>query len=205
MPELKLTYFDFHGGRGEAPRLALSLGGIPFEDRRIPVSSWASVREEMPFHAVPILEIDGEVISQSNTICRYVGKLAGLYPKDPLPAARCDEVMDAVEDISTQVVATFGTQDEAEKRAVRERLCEGPIRLYLERIQEMLVIRGGEYFAEDRLTVADLKVYVWVRTIRSGRLDYVPEDLADNYAPRLVAHNDRIKAHPGIVSYYASH
>jgi hypothetical protein len=31
MPKLKLTYFDFHGGRGEPARLALSIGGIPFE------------------------------------------------------------------------------------------------------------------------------------------------------------------------------
>jgi hypothetical protein len=28
MPKLKLTYFDFHGGRGKPARLALSIGGI---------------------------------------------------------------------------------------------------------------------------------------------------------------------------------
>jgi hypothetical protein len=28
MPRLKLTYFDFHGGRGEPARLALSMGGM---------------------------------------------------------------------------------------------------------------------------------------------------------------------------------
>ena len=28
MAKLKLTYFDFHGGRGEPARLALSIGGI---------------------------------------------------------------------------------------------------------------------------------------------------------------------------------
>ena len=28
MANLKLTYFDFHGGRGEPARLALSMGGI---------------------------------------------------------------------------------------------------------------------------------------------------------------------------------
>ena len=33
MPKLKLTYFDFHGGRGEPARLALSIGGIPFASR----------------------------------------------------------------------------------------------------------------------------------------------------------------------------
>ena len=40
MPKLKLTYFDFHGGRGEPARLALSIGGIPFEDDRVAPSDW---------------------------------------------------------------------------------------------------------------------------------------------------------------------
>ena len=31
MAKLKLSYFDFHGGRGEPARLALSMGGVPFE------------------------------------------------------------------------------------------------------------------------------------------------------------------------------
>ena len=35
MAKLKLTYFDFDGGRGEPARLALHIGGIEFEDHRI--------------------------------------------------------------------------------------------------------------------------------------------------------------------------
>ena len=35
MPNLKLTYFDFHGGRGETARLAMFIGGIAFEDDRL--------------------------------------------------------------------------------------------------------------------------------------------------------------------------
>ena len=42
MAKLKLTYFDFHGGRGEPARLALSISGIPFEDDRVPPSEWGS-------------------------------------------------------------------------------------------------------------------------------------------------------------------
>ena len=45
MPKLKLTYFDFHGGRGEPARLALSIGGIPFEDDRVAPSDWPGARK----------------------------------------------------------------------------------------------------------------------------------------------------------------
>ena len=81
MLELKLRYFDFNGGRGEVARLAMAIGGVPFEDDRIPLATWPSVREQTPFHAVPVLEVDGEVITQSNVINRYVGRLANLYPE----------------------------------------------------------------------------------------------------------------------------
>ena len=36
--KLELEYFDFPGGRGEVARLALSIGDVPFVDRRVPVA-----------------------------------------------------------------------------------------------------------------------------------------------------------------------
>lgn len=202
MPNLKLTYFDIHGGRGEPARLALYIGGIPFEDDRVSFRDFAAKREGYPFKRIPLLQIDDIELSQCNSINRYVGKLAGLYPSDPLQAAYCDEAMDAVEDILSQGVATMQMEDEAEKKAAREALASGPIPLYLERLQAMLEARGGEYFAEGRLTVADLKVMVWVRSLCSGILDYVPADLPDKRAPKLVEHLARVLAHSKVAEYY---
>ena len=68
----------------------------------------------------------------------------------------------------------------------------------------MLLAHGGEYFADSRLTVADLKVFVWVRSLRSGILDYMPADLPDRLAPQLVEHGERIAAHPQVAAYYDS-
>lgn len=202
MAKMKLSYFDFDGGRGEVARLAFALGGVAFDDHRIPLKEWPSVRQQMRFHAVPVLEVDGNVIAQSNTINRFVGKLTNLYPDDALQAAYCDETMDAVEDVAVKVVATFGMKDEEEKKAAREALVDGLITLYLGKLQDMLEARGGQYFADNRLTVADLKVYLWIRNLRSGLLDHIPQDLADRIAPRLVEHCERVGAHTGIVAYY---
>jgi glutathione S-transferase len=203
MPKLKLTYFDIHGGRAEPARLALYLGGVAFEDDRISFQEFGAKRASYPFKRVPLLQIDDVELSQCNSINRYVGKLAGLYPSDPLQAAYCDEAMDAVEDIISQQVVTMSIKDEAEKKAAREALADGPITLYLQRMQAMLEARGGEHFADGRLTVADLKVMVWVRSLRSGILDYVPADLPDKLAPKLVDHLDRVVQHPKVVEYYA--
>jgi prostaglandin-H2 D-isomerase / glutathione transferase len=204
MPKLKLTYFDFHGGRGEPARLALSIGNIPFEDDRLPPSEWERRKPITPFGALPVLEVDGQTLAQSNAINRYVGKLADLYPTDAWQAALCDEVMEAVEDIGTKIAATMFLPDE-EKEAQRTALVEGPIPFYLARLQQRLEVHAGRYFAADRLTVGDLKVFVWIRHLKSGVLDHIPADLPDRVAPKLVEHYERVKNDPRIQAYYAKY
>jgi glutathione S-transferase len=201
---LKLTYFDFHGGRGEPARLALSMGGVPFEDDRVTFSDWERRKPDTPFGTLPMLERDGQILAQSNAINRYVGKLTNLYPSDPWQAALCDETMEAVEDISSMIVATLFLPDE-EKKAQRKVLVEGPLPFYLTRLQQRLDERGGQYFAGERLSVADLKVFVWLRHLKSGALDHVPTDLVDRVAPKLVEHYERIKNEPAVNAYYARH
>lgn len=203
MPKLKLTYFDFHGGRGEPARLALHVGGVPFEDHRIPGPEWPKHRDAMPLRAMPVLEVDGKVLTQSNTINRYVGRLAGLYPKDDWQATVCDEIMDATEDISSRIGATI-RMGEAEKKKEREALAADALPRHLEVLEQKLKAGGGEYFVENRLTVADLKVFMLVRWLRSGALDHVAKDLVDRVAPALVKHAERVAAHPKIAEYYGS-
>lgn len=202
MPKLDLYYFDFHGGRGEPARLALSIGGVPFEDHRVKGADWPALKPDTPFGSLPVLKVDGETVSQSNAINRYVGRLAGLYPEDALEALRCDEVLEAVEQIEAQVGPTMHLRDEAQKRAAREALAAGPLALHLRTLNARLEARG-DWFADGRLTVADLRVFVWIRQLRSGRLDYLPTDLTDQLAPALVAHLARVQAHPGVAAYYA--
>ena len=117
MPKLKLSHFDFHGGRGEPAWLALSIGGIAIEDDRVPLAEWECRKAGTVFGALPVLEVDGQMLAQSNAINRYVGKLADLYPADPWQAALCDEVLEAVEDIMNQIVATFNLPENQKKVA----------------------------------------------------------------------------------------
>jgi glutathione S-transferase len=203
MPKLVLTYFDFDGSRGEAARLAMHLAGIPFEDRRIAGKDWPALRDTTPFQALPVLEVDGKTIAQSNTINRYVGKLAGLYPKDDWQAALVDEVMDAVEDISTRIGNTISLAGDAKKHA-REALATGPIPRFLHQLEERLKAGGGEWFVENRLTVADFKCFLWVRWLKSGALDHIAADIVDRQAPLLAKHLERVLNHPKIAAYYAA-
>jgi glutathione S-transferase len=202
MSQLKLTYFDMHGGRGEAARLAMHIGAIAFEDFRFSFADFAEVRKSTPFGQVPTLHVDGVQVTQSDAITRYVGKLSGLYPTDAFQALLCDEVMDALEDVNTKLAASFGLTGDALKEA-RTALVNGPLTLYLTWLQTQLQAHGGSYFADNRLTIADLKVFAFVRGLVSGRLDHVPTDLVEKVAPAVAAHMQRVAQTPAIVAYYA--
>jgi glutathione S-transferase len=202
MPQLKLNYFDFHGGRAEPARIALHLGGIAFTDHRLSFPEFAEFRKQTPFGQVPTLEVDGVHVTQCDAINRYVGKLAGLYPTDPLQALLCDEVMFVVEEASARLGPTFRMTGD-EQKAARLALVNGSMPVYLGWLQAQLQAHGGEFFADHRLTMADLKVFVDVRGLNSGRLDHVPTDLVERVAPALNAHMERIANLPGVQAYYA--
>ena len=202
MPQLKLSYFDFHGGRAEPVRLALAIGGIAFEDHRFAFPEFAEVRKSTPFGQVPTLTVDGVQITQCDAILRYTGKLAGLYPTDAYQALLCDEVMYVVEEASVKLGPSFRMTGD-EQKAARLALVNGSMPVYLGWLQSQLLAHGGEFFADNRLTVADLKVFVDMRGLNSGRLDHIPADLVEKVAPALNAHMQRIAQIPAVAAYYA--
>ena len=202
MTNYKLTYFDFDGGRAEPIRIAFHAAGIEFEDERLSFAKFGEMRGNTPFNAVPVLEIDGVPVTQSNALSRYIGKMAGLYPEDDLQALYCDEALGALEDMLHCVVPTFGLEGD-ELKAAREKIVDGWLSVYVKGLGTLLE-RGGDYFADNRLTMADLKAYGQTRWLRSGSLDHVPTDLVERLAPGLVAHQQLVESDPVVVAYYSS-
>jgi glutathione S-transferase len=201
MPVYRLTYFDTDGGRAEPVRIAFHAAGIEFEDVRISFSDFMEQRSGFRFHCVPVLEIDGEVVTQSDGMNRFVGKMAGLYPEDSLQALYCDEALGAMEDLMHRMAQTFGLEGD-DLKAAREKLADGWLSVFLKGLDEMLE-RGGDFFADGRLTVADLKVFVLTRWLNSGHLDHIPTDIVARTAPRLAEHERRVSGHPVVKAYYA--
>lgn len=204
MTTYKLTYFDIDGGRGEPVRIALHAAGIDFEDFRISFQEFGQIRDGLRFMCVPVLEVDGAQITQSNAMLRYAGRLANLYPnEDALQAFYCDEILGAAEDITAAVVRTFGKEGD-ELREAREKLVSGRLALMLDGLEALLMRGGGSWFADDRFTIADLKAAEISRWLSSGALDHIPADCVQNIAPTLVEHHARVAEQPVVVDYYKS-
>lgn len=69
----------------------------------------------MPYGQLPIMEVGGVVIPQSLAQIRYVGKIGGLYPADPIQAAFADAVVDAVIDIHIPMAASIHEKSDDKK------------------------------------------------------------------------------------------
>jgi len=203
MPNYKVTYFDFDGGRAEPIRIAMHAVGLNFEDDRWTFQEFGEKRQSIRFHAIPTMEFDGKTITQSNAISRYIGRMCGLYPEDALQALYCDEVLGALEDLNHYVVQTFGLKDNELKQA-REKLAAGRLPVFLKGLDELLTRGGGRYYAGQSLSIADLKSIQLVKQLRSGNLEHIPADLIDNIVPALVEHQQNIEKEPQVVAYYAS-
>jgi len=110
---MKLTYFN---GRGlaETSRLVFAAACVDFEDNRYPLTvlDWATFKMErkefdedkatgklwQSMDKLPFLEVEGEVISQSKAIERFLASKFDMMGSTPLEAAKIDSLCEWVRD-----------------------------------------------------------------------------------------------------------
>jgi glutathione S-transferase len=187
--------------RGEECRLALHVGGVDFEDRRVKREEWAALKPTSPLGGVPFLEMPGRpALSDSNAILVFVGRGHELHPKDDFEAARHESVMSYVEELRNEVGITMRMQDAAEKKTARERLASTYLPTWAANVEKQ--IGDGPFFGGAAINVVDFKLHMTVRWFRGGALDHVPVTVLADYA-KLNRLCDAVAAHPRVVDWYA--
>lgn len=195
----RLSYFAFDGSRGLECRLALTLAGLPFEDKRLDREQWAALKPQTPYGAMPVLEVDGRTLSQSNAILTWVGRTHDLHPADPWRAAEHEAVMCSVEDLRAKLPGTSGMTDE-EKKAARQEFAAGWLARWAESSSQLI---RGPFLDGDRMSVADLKLYTILRAFHSGAYDHLPGSTFDAW-PKVQALYAAVDAHPAVRGWFAS-
>ncbi|KAH7730626.1 Protein GST-6 [Aphelenchoides avenae] len=98
MVHYKLTYFNVRN-LAEASRMVLTYAGEPFEDVRLTMDEWSAIKPKTPHGKIPLLELDGKVLGQSQAIARYLARKFGLAGENDWERAKVDEVLDFQKDV----------------------------------------------------------------------------------------------------------
>merc|ERR1719231_2050389 len=104
-PRIRYFYLDKRV-KGESIRLAMIVGGIPFEDIRLSYEEVHKMRASgrLPFSQVPALQIgdDPTLYGQSQALLRWAGRKGGLYPEEH--QLRIDAVTDTIVELFEHIV-----------------------------------------------------------------------------------------------------
>ncbi|XP_049818818.1 glutathione S-transferase isoform X2 [Aethina tumida] len=147
-PRYKLMYFNARG-RAEHIRFIFAYAGIDYDDERIPRERWPEVKKRTPFGMLPVLEIDGKPMAQSNAVARYLAKQYGLAGKDEWESLQCDVLVDTLGDLK-QVLAQYRMeQDVIKKEEKKARLMRETIPFYLSKFEKHLSENGGYSVGND--------------------------------------------------------
>lgn len=172
-PTLKLYYFDFRG-KGEAIRLYCAYSGLELEDYQFKTrAEMHELRDtgHLAFGQVPMLEVDGtHELVQAAAILRYLSKLTGDFPKDPLVAAKIDALLDYDTDTFTGAnlinhVVRYGIDLPDENRdKCYDSVCTKVLPGHLRNFEKMLEASPTDWLAgTEKPTIAD---FVWFCRLR---------------------------------------
>jgi hypothetical protein len=158
---------------------------------------------EFPIESLPVLLVGDEMFCQTNSILRYIGKLTGLYPTEPLQALKCDQVLDTVEEVLTHICPTMTISIEQDRKAARKHLCDNVFPKYFKALNAWS--KGG-HVIKKTLTIADLAIQNLVHLLTAwGRMDHIPKEFFLINAPNCVKVHDIVIANPKVHNYRLEH
>jgi len=202
---LKVYYSSTPFWRAEVLRVSLYISNTPFKDIRISREEFINMiktgflpnGKKVPFHQLPVIEVDGKIIGQTGAIARYCGKISNLYSDDNINAAKIDQVIDAATDITNLVSPTIREKDVQKKLQDRLLLKNKLLPRWFKYLENILSEETSEWFVENKMTIADIAIWRLLGWLSSGIIDGIPTTIVDNY-PKLKNIHYKVHHHPKV-------
>ncbi|XP_076239033.1 glutathione S-transferase-like [Calliopsis andreniformis] len=195
-PSYKLIYFNARG-RAEHIRYIFAYAGIDYVDERIPKERWPELKKSMPYGMLPVLEIDGKPIAQSNAVARYLARKHNLTGRDEWEAMLCDVLVDTLGDLK-QFISQYRTEEDLYKKEEKKaKLLKETIPFYLNKFEQTVGENGG-YTVGSTTTWADFVFAVALENFEN----IFGVTALENY-PGLRALKKRVHEIPVIVNWLA--
>mmetsp|Transcript_29268 Transcript_29268/g.50061 ORF Transcript_29268/g.50061 Transcript_29268/m.50061 type:complete len:226 (+) Transcript_29268:38-715(+) len=199
MSQAKITYVNGRG-RAEVVRYVLSAVGIAFtEDFVEDADQFEDLRNsgKLILRQLPLLEIDGFVITQTEAMIRYIARNYNFYGSTEEDRIRCDMIYDGLKDAAIGVGGIgmefqIGEEKELRKEGMKQRMDK-----YFPMFEKML--SGKQYFLGETLSFVDV---VFLHDLE-WLVDIFGENVLDSY-PEIKALQSRLQNLPNIKSYLSS-
>jgi len=160
-----------------------------------------------------VLDIhDGENttrVAQHVALLRYVGRLAGLYPTDPIEALKVDEATYFADEFGQCIFAAMAPMrygfapyaNDEEKAAMRQRLAAEVLPKLLAKLNTIIEGNGSGFVVGPSITIADLKWYFHIGMVLSGFVDDIPPALFDDH-PHVKNLYQKVRDVPEVRAWY---
>ncbi|XP_061198288.1 glutathione S-transferase-like [Saccostrea echinata] len=198
MPKYKLTYFDLRG-RAEPTRLLFTVAGVSFEDERIRKEQWTAIKDKTPGNSLPVLSVDGFLISQSMAINRHLARTFGLDGETLSQKVKVDEIVECLVEMKNKMAELPMLSEDPRKQEWARQI--------LKSFQELMVkactfieaqiqknMKEGKGFAVgNRLTFADIMIFEAFENILATNSNALDKCLGIMKCRAKVANMPRIK------------
>jgi len=197
----KIIYFDGRG-RAEVMRLIFAVAGVDYTDERVDFGpGLAAVKPLAPFGQLPLLEVDGKILCQSNTCARYLAKHFKLAGKTDLEQAQADMIVDCLEDCWKPIlVFNFEIKDETKKAEAKKKFLEEQLPQFLTYLENILKKNhgGDKFIVGTELTWADLALihYLFGVELAEGSAQLAKH-------PKLKSLKEKVEALPKVAAWLA--
>merc|ERR1712039_462708 len=107
--------------------------------------TWGRVEKAREAHlgAPPVMEVDGEILSQTQAMAAYCSRLTGQHPSDPWLAAKVDEAINGCTDCTIDIGNTFRLPDDQKLKARQELIApSGRLTMHLSGLENLIVKNG---------------------------------------------------------------
>ncbi|XP_074644439.1 hematopoietic prostaglandin D synthase-like [Tubulanus polymorphus] len=205
MSRYTLKYFNLRA-RGEIARLLFAQAGVNYEDVRYThrfedPKGWTKIKSKLPFGKVPILEFDGQILTQSLAIAHYLAREFHLLGANAMEEGKTYEAFFTAQDIMEAQYLMFLEPDEYRKVQLEKNYAENDLPRLLGNLSTLL--GNKDFFVPSGVTVGDMNVFLVTDDMHLAKhkKDYLPKLIAKY--PNLTAHRNRVSRLPNIAAYLA--
>lgn len=147
------------------------------------------------------MELNGEVVCESQSLARWAAKKSDLYPANPDEALIVDEAMELISELGAKAPQD---PDKEVKKAKRAEFAANTCPRYLEHLERRIARRKGPFLLGTQLSIADLSIYRTVEMLLTGDFDFVDGAALLKPYPHILKLHSTLKAHPIVIAEEAT-